>query len=86
MRPVSDNPYEAAAREQKAAAIATLLAAKHVTAQDAEEMDDAGWNAATALAGQRLPASPETRARVVDLLRAIERHATSDVVFEGLPT
>lgn len=83
MRPLADNPYEAAARERKASRLAIFLAGKNITAADADGMDERGWNAAGALAGVHLPISGETRARTVDLLRSGEASRPADV-FEGL--
>jgi hypothetical protein len=66
------NPYEDAARQRKVTALVAVLLAVECTADDAERMDDNGW-ANAAAAGLRRGPSAETRALVVEALRAHER-------------
>lgn len=72
MRALASNPYEAAARERKAGAIAALLRDLGVPAGVVAVANTDARNKACAIAGQRLPISDETWQRVVELVDAAE--------------
>jgi hypothetical protein len=74
------NPYAAAARVKKAAALADLLSAHRITAEEARRIDWGLWPQLAQRAGVRAP-SPETVEQVIEALEAREAAVKSGGVL-----